>query len=115
MTQSPAASQQTTTTVEGAQEAPAATTQTTRTTKTTTVSGTVKAYEPGQSITVAGPGDKVTTYTITTDSQLPQDLAVGKTVSVQTAMVSGKPVVRSVTSKTTTTTKTTHAKTLSPQ
>jgi len=98
-----------------AQEAPAATTQTTRTTKITTVSGTVKAYEPGQSITVVGPGNKVTTYTITTDSQLPQDVAVGKTVSVQTTMVSGKPVVRSVTSKTTTTTKTTKAKTVSPQ
>jgi hypothetical protein len=98
------------------QESPAvATQQTTRTTKTTTVSGTVKAYEPGQSITVVGPGNKVTTYTITTDSQLPQDVAVGKTVTVQTTMVSGKPVVRSVTSKTTTTTKTTKSKTLSPQ
>ena len=90
-------------------------TQTTKTTKTTTVSGTVKAYEPGQSITVVGPGNKVTTYTITTDSQLPQDVAVGKTVTMQTTMVSGKPVVRSVTSKTTTTTKTTKSKTLSPQ
>ena len=98
-----------------AQEAPAATQTTTRTTKTTTVSGTVKAYEPGQSITVVSPGNKVTTYTITTDSQLPQDVAVGKTVTVQTTMVSGKPVVRSVTSKTTTTTKTTKAKTVSPQ
>lgn len=90
-------------------------TQTTKTTKTTTVSGTVKAYEPGQSITVVGPGNKVTTYTITTDSQLPQDIAVGKTVTMQTTTVSGKPVVRSVTSKTTTTTKTTKSKTLSPQ
>jgi hypothetical protein len=90
-------------------------TTTTKTTKTTTVSGTVKAYEPGQSITVVGPGNKVTTYTITTDSQLPQDVAVGKTVTMQTTMVSGKPVVRSVTSKTTTTTKTTKSKTLSPQ
>jgi len=89
-------------------------TQTTKTTKTTTVSGTVKAYEPGQSITVVGPGNKVTTYTITTDSQLPQDVAVGKTVTMQTTVVSGKPVVRSVTSKTTTT-KTTKTKTLSPQ
>jgi hypothetical protein len=123
MASSSATSRQTTTTsqssssaVEGArpQEAPADTTLTTQTTKTTTVSGTVKAYEPGQSITVAGPGNKVTTYTITTDSQLPQDVAVGKTVSVQTTMVSGKPVVRSVTSKTTTTTKTTRAK-VSPQ
>jgi hypothetical protein len=80
-------------------------TTTTKTTKTTTVSGTVKAYEPGQSITVVGPGNKVT--------QLPQDVAIGKTVTMQTTMVSGKPVVRSVTSKTTTTK--TKTKTLSPQ
>lgn len=122
---SSAGSQQTTTTTQSSsssmsQQPPAdataqTQTQTTKTTKTTTVSGTVKAYEPGQSITVVGPGNKVTTYTITTDSQLPQDVAVGKTVTMQTTMVSGKPVVRSVTSKTTTTTKTTKSKSLSPQ
>jgi len=123
---SSAGSQQTTTTTQSSSssmssqqppaDAPAQTqTETTKTTKTTTVSGTVKAYEPGQSITVVGPGNKVTTYTITTDSQLPQDVAVGKTVTMQTTMVSGKPVVRSVTSKTTTTTKTTKTKSVSPQ
>ncbi|MEO8430447.1 MAG: hypothetical protein ABI592_02980 [Acidobacteriota bacterium] len=89
------------------------TTQTT--TRATNVSGTVRAYEPGQSITVVGPDNKTTTYTITTDSQLPQDIAIGKRVTVQTTVVAGKPVVRSVTSKTTTTTRTTHTKDVTPQ
>lgn len=82
-------------------------TQTTTTTKTTRVMGTVRAYEPGQSITILGPGSKTTTYTITTDSQLPTDVAVGKQVTVETSVVSGKPVARTVTYRTTTkTTKT---------
>lgn len=84
------------------------TTQTTTTTKTTRVMGTVRAYEPGQSITILGPGSKTTTYTITTDSQLPTDVTVGKQVTVETSVVGGKPVARAVTYRTTTkTTKTT--------
>jgi hypothetical protein len=84
------------------------TTQTTTTTKTTRVMGTVRAYEPGQSITILGPGSKTTTYTITTDSRLPTDVAVGKQVTVETSVVGGKPVARTVTYRTTTkTTKTT--------
>ena len=87
-----------------AQAAPdAGTTTRTTTTKTTTINGTVQAYEPGQSITVLGPGNKTTVYTISTDAQLPQDVAVGKQVTMQTMIVSGKPVVRSVTTRTTTT------------
>ena len=89
------------------------TAKTTTTTKTTRISGSVRAYEPGQSITILGPGNKVTTYTVTTDSQLPEDIAVGKQVTIQTSLVSGKPVVRSVTYRTTT--KTTQSKTVSPQ
>jgi len=83
-------------------------TTTTTTTKTTRISGTVRAFQPGQSITIVGPGRKTTTYTITTDSQLPPDVAVGKQVTVETAVVSGKPVARTVTYKTTT--KTTQTK-----
>ena len=60
------------------------TTRTTKTTKTTTVSGTVQAYQPGQSITIVGPGNKTTVYTIVDDSKLPQDVAVGKQVTMQT-------------------------------
>lgn len=93
--------------------APAQTMQTTTTTRATSISGTVQAYEAGQSITLVGPDSKTTTYTITTDSQLPKDIAVGKKVTVQTTVVSGKPVVRSVQYKTTT--KTVHTKTVSPQ
>lgn len=92
---------------------PSMTTTTTKSTKITTVNGTVQAYQPGQSITVVGPGNKTTTYTIVDDSKLPQDVAVGKQVTLQTTIVSGKPVVRSVTSKTTTVK--THTKTVSPQ
>lgn len=115
-TQGSTSQSQTTTTTSSSgtdSSAPAQTMQTTTTTRATTVSGTVQAYEPGQSITVVGPDSKTTTYTITTDSQLPKDVAVGKKVTVQTTVVSGKPVVRSVQYKTTT--KTVHTKTVSPQ
>ena len=88
-------------------------TTTTTTTKTTRVMGTVSAYQPGQSITIAGPNSKTTTYTITTDSQLPTDVAVGKQVTIETTTVSGKPVARTVTYRTTT--KTTKTKSVSPQ
>ncbi len=91
------------------------TVESTKTTRTTTVSGTVQAYEPGQSITVVGPGKKVTTYTITQESKLPQDVAIGKQVTVQTTVVSGKPVVRSVQYKTTTKTTNTKTKSVSRQ
>jgi len=88
-------------------------TTTTTTTKTTQVMGTVSAYHPGQSITIAGPNSKTTTYTITTDSQLPTDVAVGKQVTIETSTVSGKPVARTVTYRTTT--KTTKTKSVNPQ
>lgn len=88
-------------------------THTTKTTKTTTVTGTVQAYQPGQSITLVGPGNKTTVYTIVDDSKLPQDVAVGKQVTMQTTIVSGKPVVRTVTSRTTTVK--TQTKSISPQ
>jgi hypothetical protein len=94
-------------------ENPSGTTSTTTTTKTTQIMGTVSAYQPGQSITIAGPNSKTTTYTITTDSQLPTDVAVGKQVTVETSTVSGKPVARTVTYRTTT--KTTKTKSVNPQ
>ncbi len=75
-------------------------------TTTTTISGTVSAFEPGQFITIESPDHQTVRYTITQDSQLPQDLAVGKTVTVRTTTVNGAPVARQVTiTKTTTTTR----------
>src|SRR5262249_55288785 len=100
-----------------AQEPPVSTqeqtTQQTMTTKVTTVSGTVQAYEPGQSITIVGPDKKVTTYTISEGVQAPQTVAVGKTVTFTTTTVSGKPAVQSFT--TTTKTTKTKSKTVKPQ
>jgi hypothetical protein len=118
-----ASRRQTTTTTQSSSAALAApsaaqtskTSQTVQTTKTTTFSGTVQAYEPGQSITVIGPGSKTTTYTITEESRLPEDVAVGKRVTVATTIVSGKPVVQSVRYRTTTKTTNTRTKTISPQ
>jgi hypothetical protein len=77
-------------------------------TTTTTVYGTVTALQPGQSITIERPGHQTVTYTIDTQSEMPQDLAVGKTVTVTTQTVSGSggAVVRKVTYRTVTKSKT---------
>ena len=100
-----------------AQEPPASTqeqtTRETTTTKVTTVSGTVQAYEPGQSITIIGPDKKVTTYTISQGIEAPQTVAVGKRVTFTSTTVSGKPAVQSFT--TTTKTTKTKSKTVTPQ
>lgn len=67
------------------------------TTETTTVSGTVSSYEPGQFITITRPNRQVVKYTITKESQLPQEVAVGKTVTLRTYTMNGAPAVRQVT------------------
>lgn len=88
--------------------------QTTKSTQTT-VYGTVTAYEPGQSITIERPGQETVTYTVTTESQLPQDLAIGKSVTISTSTMSGSttPMARRITYRTTT--KTTKEKTVNPK
>jgi hypothetical protein len=70
----------------------------------TTVYGTVTAFEPGQSISIEGPEQRTVTYTIDSSSQLPSDLAIGKTVTIETTTVSGSPspVVRKIRYRTTT-------------
>jgi hypothetical protein len=75
--------------------------QTTET--TTTVTGKVTAFQPRQSITIEQPGKAAVTYVIDPESQLPQDVVVGKTVTVTTRVVKGSPIVRTVTTKTVTT------------
>jgi hypothetical protein len=74
------------------------------------ISGKVTAYQPQQSITIDEPGKGSVTYVIDAQSDLPQDIAVGKTVTVTTQTVQGstKPVVRTVTTKTVKTTTETH-------
>jgi len=69
------------------------------TTKTTTTTyGTVTAYVPKSSITIEGPDHVATTYTVDTTSELPQDIAIGKVVTIDTRTVEGSksPVIRRV-------------------
>jgi len=84
-------------------------------TTTTTVYGTVTAYEPGQSITIERPGQQTVTYTIDTESKVPENLVVGKSVTIRTTTIAGSsaPVARQITYRTVT--KTTKSKTVSPQ
>lgn len=65
----------------------------------TTVYGTVTAYEPGRSITVAQPDKKTATYAIDRESALPARLARGRRVVVRTITRPGieQPLVRKVT------------------
>lgn len=80
------------------------TSQSETTQTTTTYSGKVTAYSPKQSITIDEPGKGTVTYVIDADSDLPQDVAIGKTVTITTRTVAGtsKPVVKTVTTTTTT-------------
>ena len=84
---------------------PSQSSQSTQTTTTTTVYGKVLAYQPAQSITIEEPGKGSVSYVIDPESELPQDVVVGKEVTVTTHMVKGSPVVRTVTTKTKTKTK----------
>jgi hypothetical protein len=98
--QSSTSSSQTKVTTQETSQSPSGTSTKT----TTTIYGTVTAYEPGQSITIENPGHQTVTYTIDTQSQLPKDIAVGKTVTITTRTVTGSssPVVRTVTYRTVT-------------
>ena len=80
-------------------------------TVTTTVYGTVSAFQPGQTLVLERPDHQRVTLSLDTQSELPQDLAVGKTVTVTTTTVKGSPnpFVRKDTYKTVT------KKTVSPQ
>ena len=70
----------------------------------TSITGTVSAYEPGRSVTFLLPDKSTVVYTVDTNSQLPSDLAVGKTYVVETTRTtsSGPLVVKRITTTTTT-------------
>jgi len=58
-------------------------TQTTRTeTQTTTITGEVTRFEPGKVIVIRGPNEKVVTFTLTPSTTVPQDIQVGRQVTV---------------------------------
>ena len=87
------ASGQTKTTTERTEQSASGTTRT-----TTTTYGTVTAYVPRSSITVEGPNRELVTYSIDATSELPQDIAIGKVVTIDTRTVEGSksPVIRRV-------------------
>jgi hypothetical protein len=87
-------------------------TTTTTTASSNLVVGTVKAYVPGQTLTVAGEDGDVTYYLDST-SVLPPDIAVGRVIEVEPLVLSAteagtvstkSPVVKRVTYHETTTT-----------
>jgi hypothetical protein len=72
----------------------------TSTTTTTTVTGQVLVYEPGKTLTVTKADGTKATYVITGTSTVPEDLAVGKTITivpVTTTNANGEVVVRTIT------------------
>ena len=73
------------------------------------ITGTVSAYEPGRSVTFLMPDKTTVVYTVDAHSQLPSDLAIGKTYVVETTRTStsgGPLVVKRITTTTTTQKKT---------
>jgi hypothetical protein len=75
------------------------------------LTGTVSAYEPGKSVTFVLPDQKTVIYTIDSSSDVPSDLAVGKTYSVTTVKSTAggnKMVVKKITTTTTTKSNTTN-------
>jgi hypothetical protein len=69
------------------------------TTKTTTteVSGTVQAYESGKTLTILRSDGSKATYTITGDSNVPADLVIGKTVTIEPLVGTDAKVAKTVT------------------
>ena len=67
---------------------------------------TVQGFEPGRTLTLAGPDGKVISVSIDAQSMIPAEIAVGKTITLQTETVGGHPMARQVviSKKTTTTT-----------
>jgi hypothetical protein len=67
--------------------------------ETVNVTGTVQAFVPGQSITLQKPDGSTVTYTVTSQSMVPEHLATGKTVTVKTTKtkVKGNTIVERVT------------------
>ena len=68
------------------------------TTKTTTtqITGTVQAYEPGRTLTITRADGTQKVYQITNASMVPEDLVIGKAVSI-VPTATGELVIRTVT------------------
>jgi hypothetical protein len=77
-------------------------------TTTTTISGKVDVYEAGKTLTLTQTDGSKVTYVINEKSNVPADLAIGKTVSILPLDTSGPgaPVAQTITYVTTTRTET---------
>ena len=77
-------------------------------TTTTNLSGRVEAYEAGKTLTLTRSDGSKVTYLINEKSKVPEDLVVGKTVSILPLATNsaGEPVVQTITYVTTTKTET---------
>jgi hypothetical protein len=82
------------TTEETRTSATGATTQTT----TTTITGMVKTYETGKSITVTRADGTQVTYVLSPQTELPNDLGIGKevTILVDPSGVASAPVAKKI-------------------
>lgn len=68
----------------------------TTTTTTTSITGTVKAYEAGKSITIMRPDGTQVTYVINEQSQLPAGIAIGRRVIVYPSISGSDTLVQRV-------------------
>ena len=76
-------------------------------TTTTSISGKVEAYEAGKTLTITRADGNKVTYVINAKSEVPADLAIGKTVTIlPMASGPGEPVAQTITYVTTTKTET---------
>jgi hypothetical protein len=66
-------------------------------TEVTTVTGTVKSYDAGRSITITRPDGTTVSYTITQESAVPSKLENGKTVVIRTKNQNGQQTVERIT------------------
>ncbi|MHB8797389.1 MAG: hypothetical protein ACYDBY_02885 [Thermoanaerobaculia bacterium] len=62
------------------------------TTKTTTVEGKVVRYERGKTIVVMEPGDREATFVLAPDATVPEDIEVGRYVSLSTENSASGPM-----------------------
>jgi hypothetical protein len=86
----------------GSSSSPSTSTTTTTTTEVTSVTGTVKSYDAGRSITITRPDGTSVSYTITAQSAVPSKLENGKTVVIRTRNQNGQQTVERITYSTST-------------
>jgi hypothetical protein len=83
----------------------------TSTSTSTNIIGTVKAFEPGKSVTITRDDGTQVTYMVNERTHLPTGLAVGRTISLRPAVVTDASLVADTITYTETKTKVKHGRT----